>query len=138
MEKLTNWEKKLIAGGVSIITWDQEVIIRYLSLVFERDRDALLLEAVSDTTNRKELGFILDFENRYKSDRRNNFGGMVFYNTKRRKFTHISYSDKNNYSVSFSIESRVVYSAYDFYRSIYKIFPFGVSVKRGAEYFRTH
>lgn len=130
MEKLTHWEKQLIKSNCEIITWDHDIIVDYLLAIFNRDKSDLLLQAALDTTKRHELGFVLNYEDL----RGTNFGGVVYYNKKKRKFTYITYSDKRNCAVFFSIESKCYYSSYDFYQQIKKKFPFGVSTKKGIQY----
>ena len=75
------------------------------------------------------MTFILNF-----GDFDTNFGGTVVYNKKKRRFTHINYSDKRNWQVSFSIESKCYYSAYENYQMFKNIFPFGASNKKITNY----
>jgi hypothetical protein len=131
--KLTRWEKQLLASGEQIITWEHEEIVDYLIDIFNRDKDDLLLKAASDTTMRHELSITLDYPNCYREGS-TNFAGDAVYNKKMRKFTHITYSDKRNYAVYFSITSRATFSAYDFYNSLSKQFPFGLSIKKLTQY----
>lgn len=92
-----------------IHNWDHKIISDFLFSVFEREKDDLLLQAAADATMRWNLAFALDYENLGV----NNFGGTVNYNKKKRQFDYISYSDKKNFAVIISIESRCYYSAWD-------------------------
>jgi hypothetical protein len=138
--KKTNWEKRLEQSGSQIITWEHDEIVDYLLMIFNRDKDRLTLLAASDQTKRHTLCFIMDYEgiggwnqngNYVPGVGDTNFGGTVTYNKKLRRFTHITYSD---WGVQFSIESRAAFFAYEHYKSMKKIFPFGASVKRLREW----
>lgn len=136
MEKLTRWEKSMRKSGYQIIPFTHEEIVEHLLQVFERDREHLLMMAAADETKRHELVFVMDHSN--IGDQSTIFGGTITYNKKKRRFTHITYSDRRNWAVQFSVESKVAYFSYDFWQPIKKEFPFGASVKRLKEYFLNH
>lgn len=133
MDKLTNWEKKLIANGEEIFTWEHDDIVDYLLQIFHRDKDDLLLKAAIDTTKRHSLVFTLDYPDCFGIGK-TNFGGQVIYDKKKRRFTHIQYSDRRNWSVMFSIESRAAFFAHDFFKQIKHAFPLFYSNKKLTEY----
>jgi hypothetical protein len=133
-EKITRWEKQLRKSGFPIITWDHEEIKDYLLACFKRDYAHYLQIALSDTTKRHNLVLIMNHDD-LGGD---NFGGTLNYNTKRKEFTFISYSDKRNYGMLFSINSGASFSCYDHYQQFKKVFPFGASVKRLTEYLLTN
>ncbi len=131
----TKWEKSLIASGREIITWEHDDIVDYLIAIFNRDKENLLLMAASDDTKRHTLCFLLDFEGRKRGGLgETNFGGTVVYNKKKRKFTHITYSDRYNWGIIFSIDSRVTFFCRDFYLQLKHVFPFGYSHKSLHKY----
>lgn len=133
--KLTKYQKDMKSAGYDIIPFTHDEIVDHLLTVFERDRDRLLLMASADTTRRHELVFVLDYEN--INEKATIFGGLVFYNKKQRRFTHISYSDNNNWAVFFSVTTRVSYFSREFWKPLRKDFPFGTSIKRLTEYLQT-
>lgn len=132
--KTTHWERQLQASGFPIITWDHEEIKDYLLSCFRRDYAHLLSIALSDSTKRHTLVIVMN----YHDMGGDNFGGQVTYNKKRNEFTHITYSDRRNYAVSFSINSGVSFFAYDHYKEWKHVFPFGASVKRLTSYLLEH
>lgn len=123
---MTRWEKRLIEMGTEIITWEHDEIAYYLVDIFNREKDHLLLQAAADTTNRRTLQFILDYENCFGLGN-TNFGGDAIYDKKKRKFTRICYSDKHNFQVEFCIDSKIYFSCYDHYRQWKHIFPYGAT-----------
>lgn len=135
-DKLTQWEKEITSVGWEIVTWDHDIIMEYLIQIFNRDKADLLLLAASDDTNRRTVTCVLDHAG-LDSPLKINIGGTVTYNKKLGKFTYITYSDKHNWAVQFSIDSKVAFFARDFYKSIKKVFPFGYSTKKLKEYLCT-
>lgn len=135
-QKRTKWEKELEEFGYSIIDFTHEEIASHLLEIFRRDIDDLLLIAASDNSNRKNLTLVLDHGN--LGNKLTTFGGTINYNRKRGKFNYITYSDRRNYAVSFSIESGAASFSYDHYQRFKSVFPFGVSIKRMTEYLLTH
>jgi hypothetical protein len=127
MEKLTHFERQMKKEGYEIIHFTHDEIMDHLLQVFERDRAHLLTQAAADDTKRHKLVFILDYEN--IGETTTTFGGTVTYNKKLRRFTHITYSDRRNWAVQFSIESRAAFFAYDYFQQVKKIFPWAYSVK---------
>lgn len=103
-------------------------------MIFNRDKDSLLLTAASDTQRMRKVVIILDYQGMVEGYGETNFGGTVTYCKKLRKFTHIQYSDRRNWAVSFSITSKVAFFAYDHYQSMKKVFPFGASRKKLTAY----
>lgn len=130
MDKPTRWEKQLRESGFPIITWDHEEIKDYLLACFKRDYAHYLQIALSDTTKRHKLVLVMNHDD-LGGD---NFGGTLHYNTKRKEFTHISYSDRRNWAVQFSINSGATFFAYEYYKQFIKEFPFGLSVKKLTAY----
>lgn len=131
-KKLTNWERQLIDAGVEIVTWNHEIIMDTLLDYFYAEEAILLLKAAMDDTKRRELHYTLNFENSLKY--RTNIGGCAVFNKKLRKFTHIEYSDKYNWQVQFSINSKVAFFARDWANQIKYAFPFGGSQKNITHY----
>lgn len=130
MDKPTRWEKQLRESGFPIITWDHEEIKDYLLACFKRDYAHYLQIALSDTTKRHKLVLVMNHDD-LGGD---NFGGTLTYNTKRKEFTHITYSDSHNWAVQFSINSGAAFFAYEYYKQFKKDFPFGLSVKKLTAY----
>ena len=131
---MTKWEKEWVRRGG--IIYEHDEIVEHLLFVFRRDECHLLLLAAADDTKRHKLVFILDYPNCF--DDKTNFGGTVIYDKKQRKFTHIQYSDRNNWGVQFSIESKVSFSAHEFWKPFIKQFPFGLSTKKLTKYLLTN
>lgn len=119
MRKLTYHERRMKSYGYTIIEFTHDEIVDHLLEVFKRDEGHLLSLVLEDNTNRRELAVILDFEN--IGDQRTTFGGMAYYSRKKRKFTHIIYSDRHNCSVIFSIETKVAHFSYEFWKPLLKI-----------------
>lgn len=132
----TRWQKQMEKHGYAVIDFAHEEIMEHLLQIFIRDRDDLLMKAALDDTNRRNLTFILDFQN--VGCKLTIFGGTVNYSKKLRKFNYITYSDNRNYGVIFGIDSKVAHFCYDHYRDWKHIFPFGASVKKMTEYLLTH
>lgn len=130
---VSSWEKRLVKSGIDIITWEHDDIVDYLLAIFERDKAQLLLEATSIDTRAREVPLVLDHENIFGVGK-TNFGGTIVYNKKKCKFTHIIYSDRHNYAVMFSVDTKVAFFAREFYMQMKKVFPFGCSNKRLKEY----
>jgi hypothetical protein len=136
MEKLTHWERRLKKSGYAIIDFTHEEIVDHLLDIFKRDREHLLTKAAADDTKRHKLVFILDYDN--LGDQSTYFGGTVTYDKRKRRFTYITYSDRRNWGVRFSIESKVAFFAYEFYKSIKHIFPFGYSANKFREWVKNN
>lgn len=131
---MTKWEKELRKNGG--IIWEHDEIVEHLLQIFKRDESDLLLMCALDATNRHTLMYVLDYPNCF--DGKTNFGGQVIYNKKKRQFTHIQYSDKQNFAVYVSIGSKVSFFAYDFWKPFRKQFPFGLSTKKLTHYLLTN
>lgn len=130
--KQTKWEKSLIEVGVVIVTWDHEIIMDTLLDYFYKEEALLLLKAAVDDTNRRTLQYSMDFENAAKH--RTNIRGCAIYNKKLRKFTHIQYSDRYNWQVLFSINSKASFFAREWHNQLKHAFPFGGSAKNVTHY----
>lgn len=129
-DKPTRWENQLRKSGFPIITWDHEEIRDYLLECFRRDYAHYLSIVANDDTNRHYLHLVMNHHD-LGGD---NFGGIVRYNRKKGAFDYISYSDRRNWAIFFSINSGVYFSAYEHHQQFKKIFPFGASVKKLTEY----
>jgi hypothetical protein len=130
---MTRFEKRLIESGTSIITWEHDEIADYLIDILNRDIDELTLEAAADETNRRTLEIILSFSTCFGAGR-TNFGGSAIYDKTKRKFTRITYSDKHNWRVEFSIASKVYFSYYEHHQQWKHIFPYGATRYKLRDY----
>lgn len=131
-QRMSAWEKRLTEEG-RVITWEHDEIVDYLLTIYNRDKDHLLTQAAADDSKQHGLTFVLDYEG-MGGVGETNFGGTVHYNKKRRIFDYITYSDRRNWAVMFSITSKAAWFAYEHYTQLKKVFPFGARGKKLTEY----
>lgn len=115
---------------------NHDSIMDLLLKVFHRDFDELLLDAISYNSRKRYVEIPLLYEVTEKGTNIifTAYLGSACYSNKKKKFTHIQYSDSKNYAVQFSISSRVEFSAYEYYLKLKHIYPFGCSNKQLKQY----
>ncbi len=134
-KRLTNKEKYIKKLRVPLVRWEHNDIVSYLLELYNNKKDELLLMAASDETNRREIELQLSCE--FSGTKNINLRAGVHYNKKRRTFTHISYSDRYNCVIQFSITSKATFFAHEFHQSIKDVFPLFYSVKKLTHYLLT-